>query len=411
MLRRALPFVVLALSAVAQDAPVVYRGAQLWPGDGAPIADAVLVIQNGRVQNVGGQSTTIPDGARIVECAGAVITPGLIDAAWAGPVPVADANEQSTEITPSLHVLDNLDPQHPAFARVRNTGVTTVHLMPGTRSVMGGLSAVLQTWASDPTSMVLRDEATLRLVLGAEPSMGNRAIRGGSVDSIYYRRPTTRMGVIWSARRAFFDAKEQIAETQGGQKTTRTAQEQRDLSVLARVLQGTLPLVTTARSEQDLRTALRLAAEFGYTPVIDEAQDAYMVVDELQKSRVVVMVAAPSANAVGGPAGQDGAEPRYSTLKKLQDAGVPFVITTGTNQNAVDLVREAMFAHRFGLTREQALAAVTTQPAALLAIQDRKGRLAAGMDADFVVWSTDPFDPASTPTTVVIRGTDTTQKP
>ncbi|MEQ1631719.1 MAG: amidohydrolase family protein, partial [Planctomycetota bacterium] len=86
MLRRALPFVVFALSAVAQDAPVVYRGAQLWPGDGAPITDAVLVIQNGRVQNVGGQSTTIPDGARIVECAGAVITPGLIDAAWAGPV-------------------------------------------------------------------------------------------------------------------------------------------------------------------------------------------------------------------------------------------------------------------------------------------------------------------------------------
>ena len=371
MLRVATTVALFAASAFAQDLPVVYRGATVWPGDRAPITDAVLVIQNGRVQTVGGASTTIPDGARIVECNGLVITPGLIDAAWDGSVAEADGNEQSTEITPALRVLDSLDPQNPALARARNSGVTAVHLMPGTRSVMGGLSVVLQTWASDPAAMVLRDEASLRLVLGAEPSMGNRAIRGGNVDSIYYRRPTSRMGVIWSARRAFFDAKEQIAETQGGTKTTRTTQEQRDLSVLTRVLQGSLPLVTTARSEQDLRTALRLADEFGYTPVIDEAQDAYLVLDELQKARVWVMVGAPSASAVGGSAGQDGAEPRFATLKHLQDRGIPFVITTGSNTNATELVREARFAHRFGLGRQQALAAVTSQPAKLLGLAER----------------------------------------
>jgi hypothetical protein len=36
--------------------------------------------------------------------------------------------------------------------------------------------------------MVLKEDASLRIVMGAEPSMGNRAIRGGTVDSIYYRR-------------------------------------------------------------------------------------------------------------------------------------------------------------------------------------------------------------------------------
>lgn len=401
---------LLAACAFAQDTTVVYRGATVWPGDGPAIEDAVVVVRNGRIEAMD-RGLAIPDGATVIDVPGKFITPGLVDAAFDGAISALDANEQGTEVTPSLRVLDALDPQNPAFARVRNGGVTTVHLMPGTRNVIGGLSAVVQTWAKDPQSMLVRDEVSLRMVLGAEPSGGNRAIRGGNVDSIYYRRPTSRMGVIWAARRAFYDAKEHLAESPGGVRVTRTTQELRDLSVLARVLQGTLPLVTTARNEQDLRTALRLAAEFGYTPVVDEAQEAHMVVDELAAARVWVMVSSPSADDVGGSAGQDGAEPRHSTLLRLSQKGVPFVVTTGSNSLGTELVREMMFAHRFGLTKEEALAAVTSRPAKLLGLADRKGRLRPGLDADLVVWSADPFDPASTPVTVVLGGTDTTSLP
>lgn len=399
----------LSLTVSAQDVPTVWRGARVLTGDAA-IDDAVLVASGGRIETIGGPATAVPAGSRIVEARGMVITPGLIDAAWngGGALGTADQNEQSTEVTPSLRVLDSLDPMDKAIARVRNQGVTTVHVMPGTRSVIGGLSAVLQTWGKDQDAMVLSSEAAMRMTLGAEPSMGNRAIRGGTVDSIYYRRPTTRMGVIWSARRALYDAKESLDESLGEARVARTAQEGRDLEAMTRVLKGTLPMVTTARSEQDLRTALRLAAEFGYTPILDEAQDAHSVANELQQARVWVMVGAPSATSVGGSGGQDGAEPRYATLLRLRDAGVPFVITTGTNPSALELVREAMFAHRFGLTHGQALAAVTSQPAKLLGLADRKGALKPGMDADFVLWSADPFDPSSTPTSVVIGGVDTT---
>src|SRR5262249_2535753 len=153
----------------------------------------------------------------------------------------------------------------------------------------------------------------LRVVLGAEPSMGNRAIRGGTVDSIYYRRPTTRMGVVWEVRSHFYEAKDYLARSLAGGG----GQPDRDLDVLVRVLQGKLAVVTTARSEQDLRTALRLGTEFGYTPVIDEAQEAHYVVDELAKAKVWVMVGAPSADRVAGSAGADQADPRFATLPAL----------------------------------------------------------------------------------------------
>jgi imidazolonepropionase-like amidohydrolase len=357
------------------------------------------VIGGGKVLAVGDASTAVPDGAKVVDCAGKTITPGLVDASFAGGAAADDLNEQSDEVTPDLRILDSLDPEHPTFARARRAGVTAVHVMPGTRNVIGGLGCVVKT-GGDPGSMVLREDASLRIVLGAEPSQGNRAIRGGRVDSMYYRRPTTRMGVVWEVRRAFFDAQEALQQTQGAPATPPNA----GVEVLTRVLEGKLTAVTTARSEQDVRTALRIADEFGYRTVIDDAQDAYLVADDLKAAEATVLLGAPSAEEVSGSAGADGADPRSGTVRVLAQRGVPFVITTGSNDAALDLVREAMFAERFGLGPQQALDAITIAPAKLLGVDDRIGSLAPGKDADFVVWSRDPLDPAAVAESVHIDG-------
>jgi|688.fasta_scaffold111433_3 imidazolonepropionase-like amidohydrolase len=401
-MHRSLPLAAaLALAALlpAQDGVTAYRNARILPGGAPAIANGTLVVSGGKVLAVGGADTPVPDGATVVDCAGKTITPGLIDASFrAGNTP--DMNENGAEVTPHLRVLDSLDPDDPSFVRARSAGVTTVHVMPGSRSVIGGLGVVLKTHAADPQAMVVKNDASLRIVMGSEPSMGNRAIRGGSVDSIYYRRPTTRMGVVWAARKAFFDAKEAMEQSVGAPG----APPSPGIEVLARVLRGQLTAVTTARSEQDLRTALRLAAEFGYRTVIDDAQDAHMLVGELKAAGTTVMLGAPSATAVAGSAGADGADPRSATVRLLADAGVPFVITTGSNLAALDLVREAMFAARNGLDAARALDAVTIAPAKLLGIDQRTGSLQKGKDADFVIWSTDPLDPAAAAASVHIDG-------
>lgn len=107
---------------------------------------------------------------------------------------------------------------------------------------------------------------------------------------------------------------------------------------------------------------------------------------------------------MSGTGAQDGAEPRAATVAMLAARGIPFVITTGTNLQALDLVREAMFATRNGLSPTQALDAITLEPAKLLGIADRTGSLQKGKDADFVVWSTDPLDPAAVAESVHIDG-------
>ena len=299
----------LALTALAsaQQEVMVYTNARILPGGRPAMSNAVMVVAGGKVIAIGGADLKIPDGAKVIDCVGKTITPGLIDASFQSGDNAQDLNEQSDEVTPQLRVLDSIDPEDPRFERARAAGVTTVHVMPGTRNVIGGLGCVLKTYGTDPKSMVIKEDASMRIVMGAEPSMGNRAIRGGRVESIYYRRPTTRMGVIWEVRRAFYDAKEALTQTQGAPGD---APPSPGTQILMQVLQGQLTAVTTARSEQDLRTALRIADEFGYKTVIDEAQDAYMVADELAGKKAVVMLGAPSADSVAGTAGADGAAPR-----------------------------------------------------------------------------------------------------
>ncbi|MCK5944617.1 MAG: hypothetical protein KAI24_21695, partial [Planctomycetes bacterium] len=243
-----------AASIAAQQDVTVYTNARILPGGKPALSNAVMVVAGGKVLAIGGgDDVQVPEGAAVVDCAGKTITPGLIDASFVAGINANDANEQSEEVTPHLRILDSLDPEDPLFRRARRDGVTTVHVMPGTQNVIGGLGCVVKTSGDDPDSMIVKQDASMRIVMGAEPSARNRAIRGGRVNSIYYRRPTTRMGVVWAVRRAFFDAQEAMQKTQGAPDQGPPSP---GIEVLTRVLQGKLTAVTTARSEQDLRTAL-----------------------------------------------------------------------------------------------------------------------------------------------------------
>lgn len=386
----------LAAAATAQDTITVLRGARVLTGTGQVIEDGVVTMAGGKIVAVGDAKLEVPGGAVIVDCAGKVITPGLVDASTTLGI-AGDANEQGDEITAAVSVLDALDPRDKGLARALRAGVTTVQVNPGNKNVIGGLGAVVKTFGDSVERMLVREDSGLRLTMGAEPSGGNRASRGGTPASIYYRRPTTRMGVVWETRQAFYRA---IAYQE--QKTIPNAPPppvDADLEVLLRALRGELIVRTTARAEQDIRTAIRLANEFGYKTVLDESTEAWSVLDAIVAANVPVLLASPSRGIAG-----DGAEVRWATARLLAQRGVPFAICSGADAGALDLGREAMFAVRFGLDPGIALRSVTSEAARLLAVEDRVGSLSAGLDADVVLWSGDPFDPTSSVLSVWVGG-------
>src|SRR5438105_10986273 len=59
--------------------PVALRGGKLLTITHGVVENGVVVIENGKIAAVGGAGTAIPKNARVIDCTGMTIYPGLID--------------------------------------------------------------------------------------------------------------------------------------------------------------------------------------------------------------------------------------------------------------------------------------------------------------------------------------------
>jgi imidazolonepropionase-like amidohydrolase len=311
----------------------------------------------------------VPAGARVVDLGdAAVLMPGLVDAAST----LGTANEQTTEVTPDFRVLAEIDVEGTGFAEALRQGVTTVYVPPGTRNVVGGRGAVLRTAGE---KRVLRRSAEISVSFGRDAAIGNRAdLRRRPPVSIFYRRPGSRMGVN-AAMRAFF--------------ATSTAKAG--------------PLRALVRTQRDLRTALRIAAEHGVRLILEDATAAATVASEIAAAGFPVVLGAPPGLTASTSAAE-GAEQHLAVAAALERAGATIAFGTRTAGGRVTLRESALLAHRYGLSREAALRAITLEAATASGVADRVGSLAPGKDADLVAFSGDPLDPTSRVLLVVVEG-------
>ena len=336
--------------------------------------------KNGRITKLG-QGEFDASGAEAIDVKGAWITPGLVDANTSLGLPSAHENEQSDEVTPQIRVLDAVDPEsndfRKALAERRHLRLRRPRRLQRLRRHR---CRPQDRRARTCAQRIVKDESGLRMTLGGMASMGNGAPRFGTPTSIYNRRPTTRMGVIWEVRNAFYKA----MQSRGSGKPVKLRRDK--LEVLLSVLDRKMVVRTTARQEHDIRTAIRLAKEFGIDIVLDGASESYYVLDYIVAAKVPVVLTPPTLMR-----DMDGSRMQLDTAAQLAKKGVPIALQTGQGVASLALVHEAAFAVRHGLPRQAALEAITSVPARILGVEDRVGTLAEGRDADIVVWSDHPL--------------------
>ncbi len=392
----------LALAAIQTQEPEArawtIQAERVYTGTGRNMEKALVLVRGGQVSavtaNADEEKERTEDVLRVY-----AVTAGLVDAG----VRVTNwtSVEQSNEVTPNLRVADALDPFALEWDRLLRTGVTTVLASPLDRNVIGGLSVVLKT--AGPESIAARTvkaDAVLRGSMGGDPSAGNHPAFGRPTD-FYSRRPTTRMGVEWEWRKAFFDTALGHNESDPGRAT------------LVAALQGKLPIFIQAWTTQDIRTAVFLREEVQTRPefaaagmntprfVIDAAAEAWKEPQLLARSRTAVIL--PPFPAAGRT--RENAFMAWNVAKVLKDLGVPVALSShGSADMEQRLSVQAGYAMAGGLTFEEALAAVTSIPAMLLGVQDRVGTIEVGKDADLVLWSGEPFQPGARVVGTIVDG-------
>ena len=129
-----------------------------------------------------------------------------------------------------------------------------------------------------------------------------------------------------------------------------------------------------------------------------------MVAGELAKARVPVIL-----NPLVEPAlvaSRHSASIRSRTPRRLAKAGGPDRVETGDSHNARNLTQLAGNAVAYGVPYEDALKAISLNPAKIYGMAGRTGSIETGRSADVVVWSGDPLEVTSAPTRVFIEGRD-----
>ncbi len=380
----------LASSATAQDdaGPWVIRADRVYTAAGEVFEGGFVAVANGKIVGVG------PGGGGAGDELEAVcVTPGMVDLG-ARVVTHPDAVEQSTEVAASMRVAHALDLFDPRWKRELESGVTTVLATPPDSNVIGGLCIAVKTGGlTDVASRTVRADVALRGSFGTQPSQGNQS-SSGTPQTFYVRRPTTRMGVEWTIRKAFYDA---LAGAQDPERDFEGA------DVLRRVLDGELVLGAQAWSTQDIRTAIYVKEEFGIERMfVDAAAEAWKEPDLLVRSGMAVVLPPLSFDGRVGP---ENAFFSWHSARELDELGVPFALSGhGAADPAARLAYQGGLAMRGGLSLEAALAAVTLAPARMIGIDDRVGSLEVGKDADLLLWSGTPFQPTSRIIGVMLDG-------
>jgi len=387
----------------SDDGAILLKAGKVYATPDRVITNGEVLIANGKILKIG-RDLTAPEDATVIELPNGTITAGLIDAnATAGYRDANDRAEHRSEIIPNLRVLDLLDLQHDSFGELARSGVTTVYVSADSASVIGGQGTILRT-AGPLSGRTVRQAYGVKATIGREPIYkGSRNRRPSRRYTNYLaRRPNTRMGLVWTFRKAFQDAG---FAARGEQPATRGegTPPAAALPVLVDILKGERPLRIQARAQHDILTALRLCREFDLRFTLEEGTDAYRCIDELKAAGVAVIYG-PLFDYPSGYRATEARRHRYSAPAEILKGGLTLALSANGLAGEAALPQQAMYAMRFGLTRSQALAAVTTTPAKLLEIDDVAGTLAKGRSADVVLWSGEPLAATTRAEVVVIGG-------
>jgi imidazolonepropionase-like amidohydrolase len=383
--------------------------ATVLDGAGGRMAQGDVLIRDGRIAAVGQQLPQ--ENVLVIDAHGRWVTPGIIDihthyGTYLLPQTAAESNisdvlEDSDPNVADTWIENAVRPGDPAFSRALASGVTTVQILPGSGALFGGRSVIVK-----PIPAVTLDQMRfpgapqgLKMACGGSPA-SNFGSRG--------RFPNSRQGEIAGIRAAFLDAQRYRVEWDDYLAGRKADPPKRDLKLdtLVAVLRGEMPVHVHCYRADDIATWIYTLSEFGvHLTAVHHATEAYKISALLAEKHVCAAVwpdwwgfkreaedgileNAAFVDAAGGCSILHSDIPLLGGLLNLEAA------------------KAAAAGRRAGLAvpPEKAIRWITSNPAKALALESEIGVIAAGMNADLVLWSGDPFSVYSKADLVFIDG-------
>ncbi|MBF9140180.1 amidohydrolase family protein [Hymenobacter properus] len=375
--------------APAQTKPVLITGATLHVGNGTVVPNAAVAFDKGRLTYAGPAAGFTQDrsGYETIDAAGQQLYPGLIlpnttlGLTEVESIRATVDEEEVGTLNPNVRALIAYNTDSDILPTVRTNGVLLAQPTPR-GGLLAGQSSVVQLDAWNWQDAVVRADDGQHLTW---PAMIFRTNPNEEATALEKRQ---------KAREAQLrDLEQLLSEASAYRQLPAGRKENLRLSSLAGIFDGSKTLYLHADYGKEMIEAVRFAKRLGAQKVaVVGARDAWMVLDFLKQNDVSVVVsrihALPRRDA-------DDYDQPYKLPAQLQAAGVRFCLdyqgqmeTAGSR----NLAFIAGTAASFGLSKEQALTAVTLTPAQIMGIDKDYGSLETGKSATFVLSQGDLLD-------------------
>ena len=367
------------------------RNARIVTVSGPDIENGTVVIRDGKIEAVGA-SVNVPAGAQTIEGRGLSVYPGMIDAGTnMGLVEVPQGANGTVDLSevgdfnPNAKAIIAVNPHSAHIAVTRVEGVTNSVTAP-TGGLISGQAAMINLLGTAPKEMAVIPQAALVINY---PRIGGG---GGGGFGGNQQAPTNLSETLEANARQLDQIRKILrdAEAYGRaqdayakDKSLPRPDQNVVLESLVPYVRGEHPVIFRAEREAEIRGAIRFAEEMKLRPIIVGGNDAWKVASLLKDKNVPVIL----TGVLSLPVREDDAyDSLYENPAKLQQAGVLFAISTGDAGPEVrNLPQYAGMAAAYGLSKADALKAVTLNPARIMNAGDRLGSIEAGKMANLVV--------------------------
>jgi len=391
----------LAASAASAQTTAITGATVHTVGPEGTLDNATIVIENGRIAEVG-TGIQVPAGAEVIDASGKIVTPGLFSAmGQLGLTEVSavsgtnDAVQRGDDFSAGFDVADAYNRRSILIPIARIDGITRALIAPraggpdeegNSSRVLSGLGSVVQL--GDSGNYLTRRGAAVVANFGETGS----AVAAGS-----------RAAAIQELRTALADAldyrKNKAAYDRGDWREYSVSRA--DLEALLTVLEGDRSIVFNANRASDIEVIINLASEFSVNTIIVGGAEAWMLADELAAANVSVIIDG-TANL---PGDFDRMNARLESGGILAAAGVRVAFGAGAQTHqARNITQSAGNAVANGMDWDDALEAITLAPAEMYGVAAEVGSVEAGKAADLVIWAADPLELTSYPEQVLIQG-------
>lgn len=356
------------------------------------LKNATLLIRKGKIEQIGA-NVSLPKGCVVHDLKDKYIYPSFVDpfSSYGVPKPEKKKGNDGPQfvsnkkgafswneaLKPEVKAAELFTPNAKAAEELRKIGFGAVSTIQ-TDGIARGTSA-----------LVLLGEGKENELLVKEKSAAHYSFRKGTSTQ---DNPSSLMGAIALLRQTYLDADWYKKNEQ---------KKEINLSLEAWNKNQNIPQIFEVKDLLEALRADKVGDEFNVQYVIKGAGDEYKRVKETKATNAtfIIPLAFPKPYEVGDPYEAlylDLADMKHWELAPsnpffLHKENVPFAFTTDglENKNFFKNVQKAI---KYGLPQEEALKALTLNPAKLLGVENELGAVKVGMKANFIITSKPVFE-------------------